>query len=212
MFRRFAGLLVVALFPLTALAQSAPPPPPGYPMGSPVNRHVGFFIRPELGFGYLSTSASSGGLDLKLSGGGVNLGVAIGGAVTEDFIVAGQVWDYVVSDPTVTLNGSSATASGASVGLVGYGVLLNWYFQPSNLYVAVTPSLTRVVIDDGTTSATTEWGLGLRAAVGKEWWVSDHWGLGLNANVALSSNKDSGGSSATFGSAAIGVAFSATYN
>jgi hypothetical protein len=211
MFRRLAGLLAVALFPLASLAQSAPPPPmPGY---SPVNRHVGFFIRPEVGLSYLSTSASSGGLDLKLSGGGATLGLAIGGAVSEDFIVAGQVWDYVVSDPTVTLNGQSGTASGSSVGLVGYGVLLNWYFPPSNLYVAVTPSITRVAISDSSNNTgTTEWGFGLRAAVGKEWWVSDHWGLGLDANVALSSNKDSGGSSATFGSAAIGVSFSATYN
>jgi hypothetical protein len=214
--------LLVALLPLTSLAQEAPPAAaPPAPAAAPVaastvNRHLGFFIRPELGLGYFGAGASQGGVDLKVSGGGINFALGIGGAISEDFILGGQVWDYVVSDPEVSIKGGgidvSGTASGSSAGLVGYGVLLNWYFMPSNWYVAVTPSLTRLVTSDGTDTFTSEWGFGLRGAVGKEWWVSDHWGLGLSANLALSSNKDTGTDPPTFTSFCAGLSFSATYN
>jgi len=217
MFKRSAGLLLVALFPLASLAQEAPPAaPPAAPTASTVHRHLGFFIRPELGFGYFGASASQGGVEMKVSGGGVNFGLAVGGAISEDFILAGQVWDYVVSDPTVSIKGGgfdlSGTASGTDAGLVGYGVLLNWYFMPGNWYVAATPSLTRLISSDGSDSATSEWGFGVRGALGKEWWVSDHWGLGLAGSLALSSNKDTGTDAATFTTFCAGLTFSATYN
>jgi hypothetical protein len=85
--------------------------------------------------------------------------------------------------------------------------------QPSNIYLAVTPSLTRLVMDDGTSSATTEWGFGLRGAVGKEWWVSDNWGVGVSGSLAFSSNKDSSASGApTWSTVSFGIGVSATYN
>jgi hypothetical protein len=212
MFSRLAKLLLIALVPLAAVAQDAPPPAPagGY---STYNRHFGFFIRPELGFGYFSSSASQGGTDATISGGGGVFALAIGGAVSENFIVAGQVWDYIASSPTLKVNGVNIPISnGSSAGVVGYGVLLNWYLQPSNLYIAVTPSFTKLVSSDGTSSETSEWGFGVRGAVGKEWWVSDHWGIGLAASLALSSNKFSGSGQPSWGSAAFGLTCSATYN
>ena len=214
MFSRLAKLLLITLVPLAAVAQDAPPPAPagGY---STYNRHFGFFIRPELGFGYFGASASQGGMDVKVSGGGGVFALGIGGAVSENFIVAGQVWDYIASSPTVKVTYGGSTLSGTSdgsAGLVGYGVLLNWYLQPSNLYLAVTPSFTKLVSSDGTTNSTSEWGFGARLAAGKEWWVSDHWGIGLAASLALSSNKDTGSGAPTWGSAAFGLTCSATYN
>lgn len=212
MSRWTAAVLLTLLVPLAAAAQEAPQAAPPAGADPTIHRHKGFFIRPELGLGYFATSASQGGLSVKFSGGGAGLGLAIGGAVSEDFIVAGQVWDYVVSDPDVTVNGQTGSAgSETSVGLVGYGVLLNWYFMPSNLYVGVTPSFTKLVLDDGTGSSSSEWGFGVRGAFGKEWWVSDHWGLGLAATIGLASNK-SGDGGPSFGSAAFGLNFSATYN
>jgi hypothetical protein len=216
MSKRLVGLLVAALCPLAALAQEAQAAPPAALVDPTIHRHKGFFIRPELGFGYFGASASQGGVTLKVSGGGAALGLAIGGAVSEDFIVAGQVWDYVVSEPTVSMSGGgfdfSGTATDGSAGLVGYGVLLNWYFMPGNWYAAVTPSLTRIVTSDGTSDFTSEWGFGVRGAFGKEWWVSDHWGLGLAASLALSSNKDAGTDPPTFTTFCAGLTFSATYN
>lgn len=204
MLRKLALLALVALVPLTASAQDAT-----------AHRHLGFFIRPELGFGYLTSSATEGGVTAKVKGSGGQFALAIGGAVKEDFIVGGQVWDYVASKPTVSLSGGGLDASGTAdgdAGLVGYGVLLNWYFMPSNTYVAVTPSFTRLVSRSGGDSAASDWGFGVRGAFGKEWWVSDHWGLGVAGSLALARNKDSGAGAPTFTTFAMGVSFSATYN
>ena len=214
MFSNLAKLLLISLLPLAAVAQEAPPPAP-YRGDPTVNRHFGFFIRPELGLGYFSSSASQGGVDVTIKGGGAAFAIGVGGAVSENFIVGGQIWDYAVSDPTIKISYGGVTnsySSSTSAALVGYGVLLNWYLQPSNLYIAVTPSFTRLVSDDGTNTATSEWGFGVRGAFGKEWWVSDHWGLGLAASLALSSNKDQGTGAPTFGTASFGLTFSATYN
>lgn len=212
MLSRLAKLLLITLVPLAAVAQEPPPPAPagGY---STYNRHLGFFIRPELGFGYFGASASQGGVDADISGGAGVFALAIGGAVSENFIVAGQVWDYVASSPTLKVNGVDIPiTSDSSAGLVGYGVLLNWYLQPSNFYVAVTPSFTKLVSSSGTSSETSDWGFGVRGAFGKEWWVSDHWGLGLAGSLAFSSNKFSGSGQPSWGSACFGLTFSATYN
>src|SRR5438132_13842818 len=58
--------------------EARPPPPPDEhaspapipgasapmaPLDATRHRHLGFFIRPDLGFGYLSTKASQGGVD-----------------------------------------------------------------------------------------------------------------------------------------------------
>jgi hypothetical protein len=224
-----SALLLAALLPLGAVAQETPPPAPA-PQAAPAptapapapnlaadptaRHHRGFFIRPELGFAYLNTSSTSGSTKAEFSGTGFSFGLSIGGAVSEDLVVAFSAWNFIASDPDLKLGGVSYGAvKGASVALVGYGVLVNWYLQPSNFYLALTPALTRVTLNDGTTIWGTQWGLGLRATAGKEWWVSDHWGLGLAASFAVSSNKDSAETGApTWGSAAFNLIFSATYN
>jgi hypothetical protein len=219
-------LALLVAMPLAAAAQESaphhmPPAPPQQYQPGPqqagygARRHDGFFIRPELGVGYVSTKGTQDGVTLKVSGSGATLGLAIGGAVTENFILAAQVWDIVASSPDAEVSGGGLSASGSVDGtsaVVGYGVLLNWYLQ-NNVYLAVTPSLTRLVLEDGSSTGTSEWGVGLRGAVGKEWWVSNNWGLGLAASLAFSSNKDSSASNApTLRTTGFGLTFSATYN
>ncbi len=191
----------------SALAQA---PSPQY-YGA-VNRHQGFYLNLDLGFGYLGSSFSEGGTDVKLSGGAGEFSVAIGGAVSENLILAGQFWLYSVSDPKVTVNSQSVTASGATLRLTGIGVDLVYYMMPANLYLSIAPALTSLSLEYGGVSSTTETGLGVRLAVGKEWWVSERWGIGVDGNMVLASNKDKGAGAPTWGSFAIGVAFSATYN
>jgi len=226
--RRLLALLTV--LPLAAAAQDygndapQPPPPAYYPQGPQagfadptIHRHLGFFIRPEVGLGYAYMTSSSGGVDMTVKGGGGAFGIAVGGAMSENFILGFQAWDVVAMSPTVEMSGGGTTLSGSTssdttAGIVGYGLLLNWY-TPGNTYVAVTPSLTRLALSTTSGNANSEWGFGVRAALGKEWWVSNHWGLGLGAALALSSNKDSGGSGApTFTSLGFSVNFSATFN
>jgi hypothetical protein len=193
------------------------PPQPGMMRDPTIRRHFGFFFRPELGFGYAHSSASSGGGDLTVKGGGGSFALAVGGAVLENFIVGAQVWDVVSMSPTVeasngSTSASAGTSSDASSGVVGYGLLLNWYL-PNNVYLALTPSFTRLAASDGDSNSVSEWGFGARAALGKEWWVSNHWGIGAAGGIALSSNKDSPDAGApSWTTLAFSVSLSATYN
>lgn len=185
---------------------SAQAPSPQYGM---FNRHVGFYLNLDLGFGYLGSSASS--TDEKLSGGAGSFSVAIGGALQENLILAGQLWAYSVPDPTYTVGGQSDPGFGRDLGLTGLGLDLVYYVMPTNLYFSIAPSFTTWSADLGGVKFTSNTGLGVRLAVGKEWWVSERWGVGLDGSMALTSNKEERGGP-TWGSFAFGVAFSATYN
>ena len=196
--------------------QTTPPPPPQAmpppPMDPTAHRHLGFYLHLDLGLGGLASSASTPLGDAKLSGTGGSFSIAAGGAVSENFILAGHVWGHSVSDPRVELGGQSATASGSTVSLTGVGLDLTWYLMPSNVYFTVTPSITKLSVEYNGQTSDTENGLGLQLAVGKEWWVSDHWGIGLNGLVAISSNKDKGTDPPTWSSSSFAITFSATYN
>jgi hypothetical protein len=178
-----------------------------------VHTHDGFFLQMDLGLGGMSSTVEDGGSELDLSGGAGQFSIGIGGALTPNFILAGQLWGVSVPDPDVELDGESFGQADATLGLSGIGVQLVYYFMPLNLYVSATPSITQLSIDDGDNDAESEVGLGVKLAVGKEWWVSDNWALGLNAQLAFSSNDDSDLAGAPeWSSAWFGVAFSATFN
>jgi hypothetical protein len=223
-------LLLAALGPAAALAAETTPPPtpdgaappavstsssePAEP-ASTAHRHLGFFIRPEGGYAWLTAGTSFRGSKAEVSGSGAFLAIAIGAAVSEDLIVAGTGWHFFVNEPELKLDGSSlGTASGASAALLGYGVAVTWYLHPSNFYLSVNPALAQLVAADGSgNNLSSDFGPGLRAAAGKEWWVSDHWGVGLAASVTLCWIKVpealSGG---TWRSSALSLSLSATWN
>jgi len=70
-----------------------------------INRHVGFFIRPELGGGYLSSTVG----DTTISGGAGMLGVVIGGAISENLVLAGHYYGVGISNPQLSQPGQSST-------------------------------------------------------------------------------------------------------
>lgn len=177
-----------------------------------VHRHLGFFIRPDVGFGYAQTSASSGSNTSKLSGGAGFVGVAIGGAVAENVILAGNLFGVGVSQPTLTVNGSSSSTSSTDTGLGGVGLEVDYYFMPVNLYLGATLAATKQTLTASGRRYETGTGVGAILAVGKEWWVSDHWGLGLAGKLLLSSNQDTGTNPPTWNAAGLSAVFSATYN
>lgn len=113
MSKSIAGWLLAAVLPLTSLAQEAAPGPPTL-AGSHARRHVGLFVRPELGVGYLALGARQGGTDVRISVTGASVGLAIGGAVSENLIVAGQVWNCTGSTPSPRWTGEiRPTADGS---------------------------------------------------------------------------------------------------
>lgn len=171
-----------------------------------IHRHLGFLVRPYIGFGYLSGSSDG----VTISGLSGQLGVVVGGALQENLILGGELWATAVNEPNVSQGGFSGTAPDTTFGDVGIGPNLTYYFMPANVYVSVTPALTRASSKVQGTDYHSKWGLGGRAAFGKEWWVSDHWGLGAAAQFTYSSNEND--AAARINTWGAGVVFSATYN
>jgi hypothetical protein len=197
-------LLALALLAAsTGVARAGPAP----------RAHDGLFLQLDLGGGAFSTEASD--IDTEMSGGAGQFSFALGGAVRENFIIAGQLWLTTASDPDVKTPIGDGTLDG-SVNLVGIGPNITYYFMPVNIYVSATPSFTRLTVDGpGDGDGSTEGGFGLRLAVGKEWFLGDNFGLGLNAQAAFASNddKDDGtGSPPTWSSKWFGLALSLTFN
>jgi hypothetical protein len=209
---RLCAIAAVLLTGSAGLAQENQPmqPPSRGGYDSTYQRHFGFYIRPDLGVGYMSSTESG----ITLSGFSGLGGVAIGGAIRENSILAVHIIDAVAQNPSVSSGGSSTSTRDTSLLLWGIGPQYTHYFMPANVYLSTTLALTRLHISSGGRSADSNWGVGTRIALGKEWWVSDHWGLGLDGHIGFSTNQDpvGGGSSNTLTTWTFGAAFSATYN
>jgi len=209
-------LLLVAIGVLcstAALAQEEPENNVPKNRDKTINRHLGFFLRLDLGGGYLTASEPTNGPDnLTISGLAGAFGFGIGGAVAENTILSFHLYDGVALNPNVSLGSSSGSTNNSSLTMIGYGLGITQYVMPANVYVSVTPALTRISATANGNDSTSNWGFGGSLALGKEWWVSDHWGLGIVAHVDGSWNTDSGSGKPTLTTYVLGLSFSATFN
>ena len=106
-----------------------------------VHAHDGFFLRLDLGGGYLEQSSPTNTTlgDMKVSGGAGSFGVSVGGAVGENLILAGHLYSNAISNPSVSFsNGVSGTVNDTTSSMVGIGPELTYYFMPVNVYVSGT--------------------------------------------------------------------------
>lgn len=206
-----AGAFAVAL---AASAQQqeqvAAPSTPVVEAGATRHRHLGAFFRPDAGVGYVSMRASQNGMDASIAGAAATFGFAAGGALSENSILAFHVWEAVMQDPSISMGGQAATG-GSTVTLLAFGPEYTLYTR-QNLYLSFSPSLTRIRLQTNGMTGDTNWGLGMRAALGKEWWAGEHWGLGVVGQLSVSVNQDGGQDAPTWTSWAGTVSFSATYN
>lgn len=174
----------------------------------------------EIGVGSLRTSATTSAGSLSISGIDGAFSAAIGGAVMENLIVAGELWAASATSPQVTLNDVTvSTTDDVSLNLAGIGPSVTYYLMPANVFASISPSLGRVTIKDGrdASSAATRLGFATRLAIGKEWWVARNLGIGIAGNLHLGVNQDelaTDTSRITFywTTLAGGLAFSGTYN
>jgi hypothetical protein len=209
---RIALAAVLAVAPLAARSQ--PDSPPSTHQSS-VHRHLGLFLRVDAGVGYLgsfATSPTSG--ELSTGGFAVPFGVAAGWAVIENFVVAADLWGAMAPSPRITAHGQSFSHNDAHEVLGGLGVNLTCYIMPDNLYVTVTPSAVLVGVTESGVLKSSTVGFGAKVAVGKEWWVGDHWGLGVAAQFVfgLTPEKNHDPDPPTWKTFGGGVAVSITYN
>lgn len=198
-----------------------PYPPPPYP--PPVHvvdptafRHVGFYLRLDLGFGYLDSSTSASRTLFTFDGShgfAGDLAVAVGGAVRENFVLGGEFWWSWSPWATQTALGLTVASGGVlSNSLFGFGPQFTWYLMPSNVFLSVTPSITWLYFSDAFGSFQTDVGFGMRFAIGKEWWLAPHSAMGLAPWFLFSVNGEGGGANATWTSFAGGLGFTMTIN
>jgi hypothetical protein len=194
--RSIAAMVVVMLLRATALADEGSPLASSGELQSPVDltahHHLGFYLHLDAGIGGLRASAPSGWVKSGLTAG--RLGIAIGGALSEDFILAGRAWN---------IDRAGRGQDTTRVTLSGVGPELIAYFMPANIFVSIAPSFTTLSVNNSSYG-----GYGLLGGVGKEWWTSAHWGLGITGQGFVSGNSWNG-TAWTFGGQ---VALSGTYN
>jgi hypothetical protein len=171
------------------------------------HRHEGFFIRPDFGYGYIS---SSGG-EVTIARAAVLGTLHVGGSLAENLILGAAVYaGGTGKSGSVLISGEAPPLSESATVLAGIGPELTYYLMPVNVYVSTTVGFTSLtVIPLGQSSGSGHGGFGGRVGVGKEWWVSQHWGLGLVGHASESWNSVDGVSYSTW---SLGAAFSATYN
>jgi hypothetical protein len=176
-------------------------------------QHTRFFLRMQGGFGSGRTVEENVlGSDIELSGGGGAFRFQIGGALSRNLHLYGEVGAFAISNPDVTWQGLSGTIQNTDVSVTDIGAGISYYFMPVNIYLAstLTISQNRIKIQ-GLGEATSEAGPGIYISAGKEWWVSDRWGLGVAIFGSFSRSKDKGdGLEYDIKNRAFGVLFSAT--
>ncbi len=192
-----------------------PVPPPGGVQQLPGHhQHDGLFLRFQLGFGALRSSAPG----LGLSGSAGSFAFGLGYSLTDNLVLFGEIYNDLNASPTVKLNNVSIETSGTVThSLIGYGAGLAWYVNSLNAYLSVSGGVGQVEVDftDNTGAVrklTTQNGPMVRVSLGKEWWVSTNWGIGASVNFEAGSQKDTGPSPVTFKTTAFALALSATYN
>ena len=203
--RAFAVLLLATL-PCAALAQE------NATSEYTAHRHLGIFVRADIGVGYMHFSASENGSTGSVSSVSIPLAVAVGGAVSENWILGAELWFAYGPSPKITLDSSSASPPDSNMFLGNLGLLIVHYFMPANVYLSFAPGISRLDLSFQGNTARTNYGFGAKLALGKEWWVSDHWGLGIAVEGLFSINQDTGPSPPTWMTFGGGLTFSATLN
>jgi hypothetical protein len=178
-----------------------------------VHMHDGFFLRLAPGIGSMSASEEVGSNKLEVSGVGGLFNFAIGGAITENFIIHFDASSVSVKDPTIKVNGTSVSTKDTTVSTTLIGGGFTYYF-PSNAYMTAAVGQSEAKVKSNGTEETSDKGFGVNIMLGKEWWVSDNWGLGIAGQFLYTSCPVNAGSNTKvdYNTTSFGVLFSATYN
>jgi hypothetical protein len=215
-----------------------PPPPPGYPAqaGYPAvqqypqlgattrdpgaEKHDGFYLRLMLGPGYTRMGASAAGTDMTVSGIGAGFNVAVGGAISENLALYGDIIVNSAANPEQKVGATSRELTDRTAAAQGIGVGAAYLIMPVNAFIGGSLVLARFSLDDTSgeesrTLAESDTGFGLNLVGGKEWWVSDNWGVGVAGQffgARVPDKEEIMGSKPTWWLFGFSVAFTATFN
>ena len=180
--------------------------------------HDGFYLRMELGFGYMHAPASlkvnDVSADLTISGFGAGGGIQLGGTVARGLVVGGATQGFVVSSPKASADGASVTMDG-SANMFLVGPFLAYYPDPTNglNFGGLIGYAGFYGTEDNGETTETDTGLGISAWLGHDWWVSDEWSLGIAGRISWAHvSYSQGGYSETVDVFTPAVLFTATYH
>jgi hypothetical protein len=195
-----------------------PPPIPADPLDA--HSHKGFFLRMAIGGGYLSSARTLEGPTYQgkvdAGGGAVALEVAVGGALSPGFILAGSYTVHTVGDARLT-NDTRNIRALHDPGLTMLAAMLDVYPNPTggfHLGGSLGFATLRVRADSSIPASDEgQSGFGIAPHIGYEWWVSNYWGLGvLGRFVFARTEGDYADSRANDTLTGAAILFSATYN
>jgi hypothetical protein len=194
--------------PAEAPAVAVPPPsppPPARPTPAPTPRpqafdptahaHDGLYLQLQLGGG--STSLHFDGSSQEAGGGLLN--IAAGGAVAPNLILFGTLFGtqlaYTISG---VVGGNTITPYDVNATVGGLGAGVAYCFMPSNacltgmLGVASVTFKFKGTRPDGTINGqeTTNHAAAFKAAITKEWWLSNQLALGVGAQLLATGSMD----------------------
>jgi hypothetical protein len=178
-------------------------------LGIGVHQHDGFYLRLAAGPGYAQLTEDIMGSDFELSGLASCFRIQIGGTVSENLIIYGEMGGVVTYNPDFKLAGETFETSETQMTMSDFGPGLTYYFMPANIYLSFSALLSSVRLKVDEDESDSDPGFGLNAMVGKEWWVGDDWGIGAAFYIYFSTMNDEDN---TINNFSIGALFSATFN
>ncbi len=210
--RRIARSLLVSSFGFALFASSAAPAL----AAEPNSAHEGFFLRLSGGPGMAITSAKGDFIKTEVFGIGGDYNVAIGAALSKNFIIHASSWGWHLIDPTVKVSLGSLSGENqledTTLGVHMLGVGATGYFG-DNFYATASAGVALLVMTvNGENKDTDTPGYGLDLALGKEWFVADNFGVGLAAALGVHrvETKDQG--NPPLMGTSLGLRLSATFN
>ncbi|MDH5675682.1 MAG: hypothetical protein OEZ06_26395 [Myxococcales bacterium] len=179
--------------------------------------HEGFYLRLGIGPGIGTVSGKKGDFpgvvdEEQYSGFGLGTSIGIGGALTENLILAADIYQLTLVDPNLERNGEDLDDVGENIRITGLGATITYYIMPLNLYLLGGVGIGQVVYFEGGGGDVkgSDYGLALDFMVGKEWWVGVDWGIGVALQLVIVSTSDE--ISGDISAGGLNLLFSATYN
>ena len=192
-------LTVGCLVPFTASADE------------PRQHDGGFFLRLAPAFGYASSTITDNVDEVKISGPAGAFDIALGAALSPNFIVHANVGAWAAVDPTLQINGIDFDTDDLTASIAMFGVGVTYYVGPSNVYLTGSIGLARLSAEFDNETSNTDLGFAVEAAVGKEWWVGRRWAIGVGGVINYHSVPDSD-IDENWKGASFGVRLTATMN
>jgi hypothetical protein len=154
--------------------------------------HDGFYLQMDVGLGYLTTSAESGGASETLSGVTIPSALWLGGTVGPVVIGGGFFSDYAFSPSASFSGGASQTIDGLSMYLIGIGVFADYYIDPVKGGWHIQPFLGWGGLETsykGNSGGSDPTGLVLAIGGGYDFWVASEWSIGVMGRLAYAPLK-----------------------